>query len=546
MDLAPASPRTARRDALLVAAAAVAAMAAAPWCGFAWDDLLVILRNPALHGSPLDLLTGIDAARTTEVTPFYRPLTLLTFLVETRLHGPDPAWMHLLNLGLHVLVAVLVSRLALAASGDRRVALAAGLLHAVHPVDAEAVAFLSGGRNTLLAAAFGLAALLLHRAARGAPGGRGRTGPAVAAALSLLAALLSKETALPVLLFMAAAEWPAFQAEGAAAEPRRRAALGRLALLGAAVVTWLVLRQRALAGAGAGVEILDGLPGRLADLLYVVPRGLLTIAWPPASSPRYFIPGELAPLAWPLLLGWGAILAGLAWCLGPGRSPATRLGLAWLAAFWLPVSGIVPFPGVPLADRYLYLPAVGLWLVLADQAVRLADRAGPRARPALAGAGGALLLALGGYAVVVTRAWRDDVTLSTRVVARYPDQAFGHHNLGTALLDLAGDLDGAEREFRRALAIDPAFPRLHTQLGYVRLKRGDYAGALAEYRQALALDPADAEALFNTALASERLGDWPGAIAFYRRFLEVPPGELEAARPQAEEKLRLLPLLLPR
>jgi tetratricopeptide (TPR) repeat protein len=322
------------------------------------------------------------------------------------------------------------------------------------------------------------------------------------------------------------------------------------------VAIWLWLRQAALAGAGAQVDVLSGLGGRLADLLYIVPRALLTIAWPPAGSPRYFLPEALGPLALPLALGWAAILAALWWLLGPGRSATTRFGLAWLALFWLPVSGLVPFPGVPLADRYLYVPAIGLWLILGDQLVRVSvqvsDRlaARPRlARPAAlwsAACGAALLLALAAGTFDVARAWSGDVALFTRVVERYPGKAFGHHNLGTAYLDRAGDLDGAERELERALALDPAFPRLRTQLGWVRLRRGDSPGALAHYRAALALDPRDAEATLNAGLASERLGDWAAAIAFYQRFLELPPGELAAARPETEEKLRLLPLLLPR
>lgn len=525
---------------LLVAAAACLAAGPALLGGYVWDDPLVIVGNPALRGDALDLLAGLDTARPTEPTPFYRPLTLLSFLLEERLHGLDPAWMHLVNLALHAAVAVLVLRLALAVSGDRRVALVAGLLFAVHPVNAEAAAFLSGGRNTLLAAAFALAALLLHRRAVA----RGRDGPAVAGALALLAGLLSKETALPALAFVAAAELPALRRDEEAVRVR---ALRRLLPFGAAALGWLLLRQHALAGGGAAVDVGTGLGGRLADLLYVVPRGLWTIAWPPASSPRYFLPPALAPLALPLALGWAAILAALAWLLGPGRGPTTRFGLAWLALFWLPVSGLVPFPGVPLADRYLALPAVGLWFVVADQAVRLADRLAPRPalRRAAAAAGLALLAALAAATVAAVRAWSDDVALASRIVARSPGQAFGHHNLGTALLDQAGDLDGAERELRRALALDPGLPRLRTQLGYVRLKRGDDRGALDEYRAALALDPLDAEALFNAGLASERLGDPASALAFYRRFLAAPPGAFAGARARAEEEVRRLSGPLP-
>ena len=132
---------------LIVAAAAVIVYANSLGNGFVTDDSTV-MHNPALQGSPLALFNTIDSISDSQIMPFYRPLTYLTFAVEGRLHDFDPFWMHFGNILLHVINALLVYLLSKSLLGDYRPALLAGLLFAVHPIHTESVNFLSGGRNT--------------------------------------------------------------------------------------------------------------------------------------------------------------------------------------------------------------------------------------------------------------------------------------------------------------------------------------------------------------------------------------------------------------
>jgi hypothetical protein len=503
--------------------------------GLVWDDAAVIAQNPALRGDPAALFGAIDVTRAIEPTPYFRPLTLLSFALEERAHGLTPWAMHLGNVLLHAACAILVLALARSLIADRGAALGAALLCAVHPIHAEAVNFLSGGRNTLLACLFSLAAFLLHR--RSARGG-GAAG-ALLAALLFFAGLLSKEPALLVLPFIVSTEVARARA---APGSSWAGVLRRTAPFALAAVAYLVLRQRALAGAGVrldALDVLDGLGDRLAQLAFVIPRALLSMVWPPAIAVHYPLPGNLRAIALPLAGAWLAIAAAAAWLLTRGRSAATLFGLAWAVAFWLPTSGVVPIPSGALADRYLYASAIGLWLVVADQGSRLVPEGHPwRRRAAFAVV--AVLVLLAASAAVRTLDWRSDATLFAREVAAHPDDVFGHHNLGTWYLDQAGDLDAAEREFGKALAIDPGHWRLHTQLGYVRLQRGDLPGALRHYDAALEVDPADAEALLNRAMVLDVLGRQAEAARDYRRFLATPASELPRARPDAEARLRAL------
>lgn len=523
---------------LLVAIVAFIVYANSLGNGFAWDDAMVVVNNQLLRGAPLSLFSGIDTARDIELTPYYRPLTLLTFLFEERLHGLTPYLMHLFNVLLHALNTFLVYRLARTIIDNRNAALLTGLLFAVHPINAEGVNFIAGGRNTLLACCLVLSTYLLHRRSAIA----GNKSARVVAPLFFLAALFAKETALAVLPFIIALETVSMRTE--ASGPRYRA-LARLAPYAACTAIYFFLRKIALDKAGVEVEILPGMWSRLLDNLYIIPRYLLSLIWPPAISPVYFVPDDLNLLALPLSGAWLGIAAVLGWLFTRGRSRETLFGLAWLTVFWLPVSGIISFPSAPLADRYLYIPAIGLWLVIACQVTRLLP-SNVRARRYAAMASTLPLLVLAALTAARNPDWKNDISLFSRYVRQYPERAVGHHNLGTAYLDLVGDLDKAEQEFETTLTLDPHFPRLHTQMGYIRLLRGDYQEALRHYTEAVLQNPQDAEALLNRGKALENLGRYAEAVIEYKRFLAAPGNELAAARPLAEAKIRDLSRLSPR
>lgn len=311
--------------------------------------------------------------------------------------------------------------------------------------------------------------------------------------------------------------------------------VGQAFLVPPPLAIYFSLRSSALDHAGASSGILTGLASRLADNIYIIPRYLLTIIWPPASSIRYHVPEDLHTLALPLATAWTAIIAAIWWLTTQSRSRASLFGMAWFVAFWLPTCGIIPFPSAPMADRYLYLPAIGLWLIVADQAFRL--RGSPKLNRAGLGAAIAILTVLSAYTILRNRIWKDDIALFSDYVQNYPDQAFGHHNLGTAYLDLANDLGRADLEFGKVLALDPFFPRLHTQMGYVRLLRGDFDGALLRYDEAVRQNPLDAEALLNRGTVLEKLGRYSEAIEDYKRFLAAPNRELDGARPRIQYKI---------
>ncbi|MBI5847145.1 MAG: tetratricopeptide repeat protein [Nitrospirae bacterium] len=497
--------------------------------GLVWDDKVVIVRPPILQDEPLSLFARIDSGRDVELTPYYRPMTQLSFLLEDRVHGLNPLLMHLFNIMLHAANAFLVYRLARSLIRDEHASFLAGLLFAVHPISTEAVDFLAGGRNTLLACFFSLTAYLLHRRSIFSD----TISLAAAGAVFFLAGLFSKETGLMILPFIALQEISFLR--GFSGMTYR--AVVRLVPYVFCMAMYMVLRGRSLAAAGVQLDILNGLGARLLDNLYIIPRYLLTIIWPVSLSPKYVIPDDIHLLALPLIAAWLGIAGVIGWQLTRGRRRATLFGLSWLVVFWLPVSGIFPIPSAPMADRYFYVSAIGLWIIVADQLARLFSSV-PEARRYGIAAAALVLLVLTAMTVARNQDWKNDISLFSRYVAQNPDQAFGHHNLGCAYLDDEGDLDAAEREFKMALALDPNFPRLRTQMGYIQLLRGDFAGAVRHYNEAIEQNPFDAEAYLNRATALDKLGKYEDAAADYRRYLAIPGNELAGARTMVREKVK--------
>ena len=396
--------------------------------GFVGDDHSVILHNPLLRGSPLSLFSGIDTTSDTELLPFYRPLTYLTFLIEQRLHGLTPFFVRLFNVMLHSANAFLVYRLSRALSIHEYAALLTAMLFAVHPLHSETVNFNSGGRNTMLACFFVLAAYLVHRRSVL----RGNISAAFAGAFLFLAGLLSKELALAVLPFIAALEVDPLR------EKDRGSRLGaclRLLPYGGAALCYLAMRWLTLSKLGIQTGFLPGsgsqsmdaryiIPGiteRLLDNLYIIPKYLQIVIWPASLSPRYVVPEDLAQLMLPLTAAWLVIIACLGWLLTKGRSRTTLFGLAWLAAFWLPVSGVIYFSNVPMAERFMYIPAIGIWIIIADQISRFFTSS---LRPVLTPASIVavfVLLSLSVVTMLRNTDWKSDLTLNTKLVAHYPE-----------------------------------------------------------------------------------------------------------------------------
>jgi predicted TPR repeat methyltransferase len=493
--------------------------------GFVWDDGYIIVENPQTRdlGAVGELVLSPDV-----VKPYYRPVTRISYLVDYAVFGMDPRGFHVVNVAVHAANVLLLFALGLRLFGGRAAAFVAATLLAVHPINAEAVNFVSA-RNNLLALLFSLAAA--HLLARAWERGR----PWLFAWLSggaWFLALLSKESAAAVILFLAG--WvvsPCVSPE----VPRLRRLLA-LAPHPAFGVAYLVLRKLALGDVVGEGLALGGVLRALRLNYHVVPRYLELIVFPARLTIMHRAPDSGPPAEPWLLVVWLVLVAGAA-LLVRRRSIAALLGLLWLAVNFAPIANLVPIPSDAMAERFLYLPAVGLWIVAGDLTGRAWEWTSRRA--VLAAAGAACVLALGARTMARNTEWRDELALANAMVRVDPRSAGASYFLGSVLQE-QGDLEGARRAWERTLELQPDHPEALAQLGTFAAKEGDLARAERLYVAALQAGAVDPVVDYNLAQVYERSGRPALALASYERFLRgAGPDEADRVERAVERRAAL-------
>ena len=493
--------------------------------GYVWDDPDIVLG--AYEGdrprSWSELLLAPDANASDPHAPYYRPLTRVSFAIDRALWGDAPAPRHAENIALHA-AAALLAFLALRRLVDPRVALATALLFAVHPVQAGTVNELAA-RNTELAAALALGALLAHLSWR-ERGGRWRL---VACGACYFLGLVSKETAAPIAIVAAFLDWAA---PPSTVRPWKTRLAG-LAPFAVALATYLPLRVLALGVLAPPADRAAPLATRLLQQLWIVPQYLATAAWPTGLDAARRVPATALSAPW-LVPAWLAILAAIAWILWRGTS-AARLGLLLFAASYLPVSGLVAIPSSPIADRHLYLAALGLWLIAADRLVALASA--PKLRRVALPASVALLLVLAGLSARRATDFRDDLTFWRSVLVVDPDYSLALVCYGNALHE-RGDLAGAEDAWTRAVEANPQDGTAWNQLGNLAFRRGDLPGAERAFASAAAFRPDLFDHFYNHALTLETLGRREEARAEFTRARAIVPPHRAALAAEIDARLQ--------
>jgi protein O-mannosyl-transferase len=271
-------------------------------------------------------------------------------------------------------------------------------------------------------------------------------------------------------------------------------------------------------GAGAVSELATrGIGDRVATALVNYGLYLGKLAWPVNLAVFYpLMPGDvgLAASATLLLI----VLTGLA-VAGGRREPAVLVGWLWFLVTLLPVIGLVQVGGQQIADRYSYVPSIGLFVALAWGVPRFVGARAARLVPAAAVATVVVAAVLAHRQVGY---WQDSVTLFGRAVAVTERNFFAHNNLGEALA-AAGRRDEAAAHYQEAVRIHPGYAPARNNAGIVLAEAGRYADAEREFRAALELDPKLAMAESNLGTARARLGDYEDAIVHYQRAVALAP-----------------------
>jgi tetratricopeptide (TPR) repeat protein len=512
-----------------------------------FDDGHTIVENDALL-APWALL----ASAPRRLLAGDRVLVELTFALDRALGGLDPLPYHLTSLALHLVTVALAFALArrvLTRAGHaspRAVALAAAGVFALHPLQTQAVTYVSQ-RAEVMASLFYLAGLLLLLRAEE----RGRTRAGVVAWLGATAALVLGLGSKLVVLTL-----PAAYVLVGAAFPRPEERGGRLAAAGrrlAVVAPWVAMGAvaavrfaRTLAGrVDAGLDIPGLPPGRyLLTELSALLVHLRLVAWPAGQSVDHayalYEPSQavLTAVCGAILAALLAAAAALAFGRGllepprprGGRADATRrvvgFGVLWFFLLLSPTSTLLPVRD-PLVEHRSYLALLGPALAVAALGAEALRRWAPgRARLALA-ATAALWLALAGATAARNRVWRTRLELWSDAAAKAPRSSRAHANLGLALAS-GYRMEDAVAELKRALALSGDGlvhpPQILRDLGTGLIQLSRYRDAAVALERARQLAPADGVTLAKLAIAHVGMGQNGRAVELARAAVAATPG----------------------
>jgi hypothetical protein len=486
---------------------------------FVFDDAAHVADNPLVRRGLSG--EGVRWAFTTLAGSYWHPLTWLSYMLDVELFGPKPGPLHATGLLLHAAnAALLLLALARMTGAFWRPALVAALF-ALHPLHVESVAFAAERKDVLQAFFWMLALLAYARHAR-------RPGPVPLGAAALFAlSLMAKPMAvtLPAVLLILDA-WPLCRAGCGGRAPARPLLIEKIPLLlmSAAVVV-LTLRGGTQTTVLLDLETLP-LAARLENAAVSCVLYLVKAAWPAGLAVYYPLPpGGTPALAWvsaALLLAAVTALA----VRERRRRPWLAAGWAWYLVTLLPVSGVVQIGFYARADRYTYLPLVGIFVIVAWGGHELLSRlrAGTAARAAAALLP---LVLMAAAARVQIATWRDPVALFGHALAVTEGNWLAHYGVAQGL-GAAGDPAVVEEHYREAIRLNPGFKEARNNLGILLAKRGDLEGALLLFQEAVRARPRAAHLHANLAVTLERLGRTAEAAQAYRRALELDPGDREA------------------
>jgi tetratricopeptide (TPR) repeat protein len=444
-----------------------------------WDDPDYTFNNPVAALRPA---AAVAAAFTGLRVGHYHPLTDLELAAEGALFGEKAPVRHAAGLLLHAANSALVFLLLAELLGSDLAALAGALLWALHPANAESAVWISERKNLLYAFFYLLALLAYLRRLSG----RGGPGP-VFALFGL--ALLCKASAVTLPFALLALDW----------------------LKGRPLDRKNLLEKAGLLALALGFTLAAAVAqGRQGALLAARGASLFSFyaakaVWPLRLSALYPYRETLAAFrASPLLYGLpAAVFAGLlAAAVRRGRR-LEAFGLLFFLVNILPFALIVPIGPAMAADRYLYVPLIGL-------ALAVSAAAGPllATRRARAAAGCVLLACLAAFAALTwrrARVWESGETLWSDVLARYPASETANLNMAQALLQ-KGDWPRAQEYLNTVLRLNPDNPDALYDLGTALAMAGRPAEALPLLEKSVRVKPAAAPAWNNLGLTFAALG----------------------------------------
>ncbi|MGO8761450.1 MAG: tetratricopeptide repeat protein [Desulfobaccales bacterium] len=485
-----------------------------------FDDDMYVTENPMVRAG----LTwpGVEWAFTAVHSSNWHPLTWLSHMLDCQIYGMWSGGHHLTNVVFHLANTLLLFLFWARVTGALWPSALVAALFALHPLHVESVAWVSE-RKDVLSTLFWLATMWAYVGYVSAPSWKRYLLMLVCFALGLMAKPML--VTLPLVLLLLD-YWPLGRIQAGMVPTPGRAGQspsgpGRIRRL-----YWPLIKEKlplfALAalsslitvmgqkGAGSMMPLaIRPLEARIANALIAYLKYLVKLVWPYPIA--FFYP--LAPIPW-----WQAVWAGLALVLlsagllsAARRHPYLGVGWLWYLLTLLPVIGLVQVGGQAMADRYTYVPFIGLFIMIAWGITEAT--AGWRHRQAiLSASAAAVLLTCLASTWMQAGYWRNSESLYFETIRVTGDNYMAYHHLGMFYTN-QGRFDQAIAMYKKSIAVDPSYSHAYNNLGIVYAKQGKFKEAVDNLKFAIRLNPGNASFYRNLALAYSQQGKKEEAAA---------------------------------
>ena len=459
----------------------------------------------------------------------WHPLTWISHMADRQIFGPGPVGPHAVNLLLHMASTLLLLLVLRRMTGSLGESAFVAALFAVHPMHVESVAWVAE-RKDVLSTLFWLLTMWAY-----VRYSEVRNLKRYAVMLvSFACGLMSKPTlvTLPFVLLLLD-YWPLGRWADASRHERWLLVRQKLPLFAMAaassVVTYLAQHR------GGAIRTTTEVPlfSRIANVPMAYASYIVKMLWP--ANLAAFYPHPVSVSLWQVLVALAFLAAVTVLVLRSARSrPYLAVGWLWYLAVLVPMIGLIQVGRQAMADRYTYVPFIGLFIMIA-WGVTEGVRAWRHRRGTVGHAHTSFLTAVS-LAVVVALAactwqqtgyWRDGVRLWKHTVSVTTGNSLAHYNLGTAYARL-GRYAEAIDACKEATHLDPAYADAYNNMGSAYVRLGRYAEAVEALKQAIRINPHDADAYFNLGADYVQLGEYAEAAEAYRQAIRLNPTDVDA------------------
>jgi tetratricopeptide (TPR) repeat protein len=526
---------SADRDCIFAGAICIL-LAAAVWITFGqtlryefvnYDDDRYVYDNPDVnHGLTL---AGLASAFTRTHVGNWHPLTMISHMLDCQLYRLRPWGHHLTNVWLHAAAAIVLFLALRHLTGAFWRSAFVAAVFAVHPLRAESVAWVAERKDVLSGLffmltlwAYSLYTCIHPRSAR-----------RYTITLILFAlGLMCKATLVPLPFILLLLDyWPGRrfrESEGKDWQNSftrfRHLLVEKIPFLALAAAACLatILAQRAAIAPTDQLSFADRIGNALVS--YVIYLGQMFYPVKLAA----FYPYLTDSLTAGNILLSSAVLVGITaiFFFARANSPYLLVGWLWYLGMLVPVIGIIQVGSQARADRYTYLPQIGLYLLVTWTATDLSAK-WRYGREILVVVASIVILTLIISTQNQTSYWKNSETLWTHTLACTSRNSVAEGNLGAAVLQ-KGQVDKAIPHFQKALEIKPNYAEAESNLGVVFLQKRQPDNAMPHFQKALEINPHYAEAESNLGAALLQKGEVDGAIAHCVSALEIKPDCAEA------------------